>query len=140
MKKRSVIFLTAFLALAFVTVIQAQDPPKVTKFSELCENLSLSTKTALFVKNYWAKVKGELVTWTGIVKNVKGGRGKAVIYAANRAKPTYRGYNMVLTTFDMEGAGNLEIGKRINFRGILYNYKGRKGSPVIVYLNEVEIL
>ena len=140
MKKYIAIFIVLCLILVSANALQAQGTGKGYTFSELCENLTLTTQTSLYVKTYWTKVQGEQVTWTGIVKNVKGGRGKAVIYVANKAKPTYRGYNIILTTFDMERAGTLGIGQRINFRGTVSNYKGRKGSPVIIYLNEVEIL
>jgi hypothetical protein len=38
----------------------------------------------------------------------------------------------------MERAGKLEIGQTLKFKGILSDYKAKKGNPVIVYLNQVE--
>jgi hypothetical protein len=140
MKTKYAVILIGLFTLALAVGVFAQDPPKKYTFSELCENLTLTKKTSLYVKTYWEKVRGQEVTWTGIVKNVKGGRGKATIYVANKAKPTYRGYNIILTTYDIEGAGTLEIGQRIQFQGMLNNYKGRKGSPVLIYLNDVSLL
>jgi len=139
MKKRTVLGLILIL-LIFVANAYAQSIPKDLKFPDLVDNLSLTTKTELYVKNYWAKVLGQEVTWMAKVVNVEGGRNRAQIFAANSARGTYRGYNLVLTSYFMDAAANLQIGQTFKFKGILASYKGRKGNPIILYLNEVEIL
>jgi hypothetical protein len=109
-------------------------------FGELADHLNLSKRTSLHVKTYWDKMKGQTVTWTAKVHDVTGGRGKAKILAINSSRRAYRGYNLVLITYDVETAADLMIGDKIRFRGELYKYKGRKGSPVIIYLNNVEFV
>jgi hypothetical protein len=107
-------------------------------FSEVADNLNASKKTALYIKTYWQEITGQEVYWIGKVADVKGGKGKADVFVADNGKPLYKGYNIVLETFDMERAGKLEIGQTIKFKGILSDYKAKKGNPVIVYLNQVE--
>jgi hypothetical protein len=108
-------------------------------FSEVADNLNLSKKTSLYVKTYWQEIMGQEVYWIGKVVNVKGGKGKAEVLIADKDKPLYKGYNIVLETFDIEGAGKLEIGQTLKFKGLLSNYKGKQGNPVIIYLNQVEL-
>jgi hypothetical protein len=107
-------------------------------FSEVADNLNTAKKTALYVKTYWQGITGQEVYWIGKVVDVKGGKGKADVFIADKDKPLYKGYNIVLETFDMERAGKLEIGQTLKFKGILSDYKAKKGNPVIVYLNQVE--
>ena len=107
-------------------------------FSEVADNLNLTKKTSLYVKTYWQEIMGQEVYWKGKVVDVKGGKGKADVYIADKDKSLYKGYNIVLETFDMEGAGKLEIGQTLKFRGLLSNYKGKQGHPIIIYLNQVE--
>jgi hypothetical protein len=103
------------------------------------DKLNQIKETALAVKANWQEMMGQEVTWTGKVVNVKGGRGKADIFIFNKDRSSYKGYNIVLETFDMEAAANLKIGQKIKFKGILIDYKGKKGNPVIIYLNSVEL-
>lgn len=108
-------------------------------FKEVADNLNLTKKTSLYVKTYWQEIMGQEVYWIGKVVNVKGGKGKADIFIADKDKPLYKGYNIVLETFDLEGAGKLEIGQSLKFKGLLSDYKGKQGHPVIIYLNQVEL-
>ena len=108
-------------------------------FSEVADNLNLTKKTSLYVKTYWQEIMGQEVYWIGKVVDVKGGKGKADVYIADKDKSLYKGYNIVLETFDMEGAGKLEIGQTLKFKGLLSDYKGKQGHPVIIYLNQVEL-
>lgn len=82
---------------------------------------------------------GQEVTWTGKVVNVVGGKAKADIYVANKDRTIYKGYNVVLETYDLQGASKLDIGKNIKFKGVLSDYKGRKGRPIVIYLNSGEL-
>jgi hypothetical protein len=107
-------------------------------FTEVVDSLDLDEKTSLYVKQYWLEIRDQEVTWSGEVKNVKGGRGKAELRVANKARSTYKGFNMVLVSYDVETAAKFEIGQQIKFTGSLYKYKSRKGRPIIIYLNEVE--
>jgi len=107
-------------------------------FSDVADNLNAAKKTDLYVKTYWQEITGQEVYWIGKVVNVKGGKGKADVFIADKDKPLYKGYNIVIETFDMEGAGKLEIGQTLKFKGVLSNYKAKRGNPVIVYLTQGE--
>ncbi len=109
-------------------------------FGDVVDQLDLSKNTTLHAKTFWKNVQGQTVTWTGKVYDVSGGRGKAKVLAANDSRRKYKGYNLVLITYDMEGAAELMVGDEIRFRGELLKYKGRKGHPVIIYLNNVEFI
>ncbi len=127
--------LLAAIGFGFEAASQGTASPT---FTEVVDSLDLTAKTPLYVEQYWLEVKGKEVAWSGVVKNVKGGRGKAEIQAANESRRTYKGFNLVLVTPDVARASKLEIGQPIRFTGSLYKYKGRKGNPIILYLNEVE--
>ena len=118
------------------------DPSEVdlSSFNNLAGHLDLNARTSLHAATSWQNCKGEEVEWAGKVVDVKGGRGKAEIYVAHSSRPKYRGYNIILQCFDMERASKLSRGDRIRFKGLLYSYKGRRGNPVVVVLNSVEIL
>lgn len=109
-------------------------------FKDYTDHLDLSKNTALHVTNFWTKTKNKTYTWAGKVVDVKGGRGKAEIHVANGEVPTANGINLVLVTYQMDNAAALKVGQEIKFKGQVYNYKGRRGSPTVVYLNNVEIL
>jgi hypothetical protein len=128
-----------FLIAAFGLAAHAQDRGPIT-IATFAANVDTSKKTSLFVKQYWQDVKGQEVTWSGKVKNVKGGRGKAEILVANANWKTYDGYNLVLQTRDVPGAARLEINQHIRFTGKLHNYKAsRSGVLTRIYLTEVEL-
>jgi hypothetical protein len=133
-KKISFLFV-AIMFLASMAVAQG----KSMNFGEVSDRLNQIKNTELGVKTNWQELKGQEVAWTGKVVNVKGGHGKAEITVANKERPTYKGYNIVLETFDMTGAGGLKIGQSIKFKGIINDYKGKKGNPVVIYLNSVEL-
>ena len=131
-KKINFLF-TVVLVLASVAFAANQ-----LSFSEVADNLNAAKKTALYIKTYWQGITGQEVYWIGKVVNVKGGKGKADIFIADSEKPLYKGYNIVLETYDMEGAGKLEIGQTLKFKGVLSDYKAKQGHPVIVYLSQGE--
>jgi hypothetical protein len=112
---------------------------KTLTFTEVVDNLNLAKNTSLAVKSYWQEIMGQEVSWSGKVVNVKGGRGKAEIFVANKGRTTYKGFNIVLETFDMETAAKLDIGQNIKFSGLLSSYKGKKGNPIVIYLKSVEL-
>ncbi|MBN1625025.1 MAG: hypothetical protein JW944_00760 [Deltaproteobacteria bacterium] len=134
MIKRISFFLAAVLIIASVTLAQSNS----LSFTEVADNLNLNKKTSLYVKTYWQGIVGQEVYWIGKVVNVKGGKGKAVVYIADSNRTLYKGYNIVLETYDMESAAMLEVGQSAKFKGLLSDYKGKQGHPIIVYLNQVE--
>jgi len=135
MIKKTGLLLISILFLASMAAAQSGS----IKFSEAVDKLNQSKNTSLGVKTNWQELKGQEVTWTGKVVNVKGGHDKAEILVSNKERPTYKGYNLVLETFDMTGAGGLKIGQNFKFKGIINDYKGKRGNPVVIYLSSVEL-
>ena len=135
-----IIVFMALLIINPISLAQSFHTNATLSFVDVVDNLDLSKHTSLAVKNYWKKINGAEVTWKGTVQEVKGGRGKAQILVANEARKTYKGYNIVLVTYNLENAAKLELNDEITFTGNLYNYKGRKGNPVIIYLDQAVIL
>lgn len=133
---KKISFLSASIMMILVSIVFAQS--NSLTFEEVTDNLNLVKNTSLAVDTYWMGIKGEEVSWTGKVVDVKGGRGKAQVTIANKNRAVYKGYNIVLETFDMESAAKLKIGQDIKFKGYLSDYKGKKGNPIVVYLNSVE--
>lgn len=109
-------------------------------FARLVKDLNLQKQTKLYVVEHWKNYHGEEVSWTGKVIDVKGGRGKAVVYLAKDESPKYKGYNVILTVPDTEAAGNLHKKDIIRFRGTLEDYKPIKSGGVIIYVNPGEIV
>ena len=128
-----------FIIIVFLVVGLYAQSGKL-KFVTVTKELDASKKTSLYVKNYWSKVSGTEVTWTGKVKDVKGSRGKATIFVVNKNARTYKGFNIVVTTFNVDAAASLEIGQKIRFSGLLNKYKSKKGGGVVLYVTEGEIL
>jgi hypothetical protein len=135
MIKKISFLLVSILVLASMAAAESGS----MKFGEVVDMLDQTKNTSLAVKTNWQELKGREVNWTGKVVNVKGGRGRAEILAANKGRPTYKGHNLVLETYDMTGAGDLKIGQTIKFKGIINDFKGKRGNPIIIYLNYVEL-
>ncbi|MBC8391357.1 MAG: hypothetical protein H8E17_02160 [Deltaproteobacteria bacterium] len=140
MVKKRVWFLGIFLIL-FATAVSAQQNQTSgtgsISFSEFSDNMDTRKKTALHVKNYWQTMKGQEVSWTGTVVDAKSRRGKAQVLVANKERPRVKGYNIVLVSNDIDAAASLEIGQKITFSGVIHNYRGRRGRPIIVTLIDV---
>ncbi len=109
-------------------------------FVDFTDHLSLDKNTSMHVSYFWEKAKGHNVKWTGQVVDVKGGRSKAEISVLNNKKPSHNGINIILISYNPDQAAALKKGEDITFSGEVYNYKGRAGNPIIVYLKNVEIL
>jgi uncharacterized membrane protein len=144
---RKILLITVFFVISLFNAVlfaddsaKAEDKKTPISFKEYVENLMLTKNTSLHVKHFWAKSKGRTYTWTAKVVNVKGGRGKAEIQAANSGVPTLNGINLILVSYHIDKAAGLNIGQEIKFKGQVYNYKGRRGKPIIVYMNNVELL
>lgn len=117
---------------------EGKDQKEIT-FQDFVNNINLKKNTSLHVENFWTINKGKSFTWTAKVVNVKGSRGKAEIQAANEKSPLYKGFNLILVTYQKADAANLKIGEQIKFKGTVYNYRNRSGA-IIVYVNNVQLL
>ena len=135
------VFVVALVGNLFADIkAKAEEKEKQMSFKEYAEHLMLTKNTSLHVKNFWSKTKGKTYTWKGKVLDVKGGRGKAEIHVANDESPLYKGFNLILVSYHIDKAAALKKGQEIKFKGQVYNYKGRRGNPIIVYMNNVELL
>ncbi|MEJ2545286.1 MAG: hypothetical protein P8Y99_14555 [Calditrichaceae bacterium] len=135
-----IIVFIALLVMNPTLLAQNAQNDATLSFVDVVDNLDQTKHTSLYVKNYWKKIKGDEVTWQGIVYNVKGGRGKAQILVANKERKTYKGYNIVLVTYNLDTAAGLKLNQEIKFTAFIYNYKGRRGNPIIMYLDEAVII
>jgi hypothetical protein len=134
-KKTSLILAVTLILVS--SIVLAGD--KSLTFGNVVDSLNLSKKTALAVKTFWQEINGQEVSWSGKVVDVKGRRDGAQICVANDERSTYKGYNIVLETYDKEAAAKLDIGDSVRFTGVLSDYKGKKGNPIVIYLNSVQI-
>ena len=104
-------------------------------YDTICRDLDTDHNTSMYIDYKWKEYTGQTVQWTGKVIDVKGGRGKALIYIekSNSGK-TYKDYNIVLYTTDMDSAAALKKNENITFEGTLYRYKPIRNGGTIFYL------
>ena len=129
------IFLGIVAACPVLTVTAA--PP--IGFGQVIDNLDGQKNTKLHVEEYWKSIKGQEVTWSGDVTDVDGSSSKAKLYLADKSRPLYDGYNIIVTTSDVAKASNIKKGQRVRFKGILDDYNSKKPGAVIK-LKEAQIL
>lgn len=103
-------------------------------FNELEDNLDTDKNTKVSVKEYWKKVKGQEVSWTGNVVDVTSGKNryKISVKAGNKSRP-----NIVLLTSD-SAAATLKKGQSVRFKGSLHTYR-KWGRHFTVELDDVTI-
>jgi hypothetical protein len=117
----------------------AADPAPNLAFGQVVDQLDSRKHTKLNVQEYWRSVKGREVSWSGEVVDVRGGKSRAKIYLANGSRPLYKGYNIVVTTHDLERAAALKKGQTARVRGTLDGYHA-KGSGAVINLDNGIIL
>ncbi|MFH1102498.1 MAG: hypothetical protein V1714_01860 [Pseudomonadota bacterium] len=141
MLRRTVLFLLAMtLVIAGPVFGQKESEPNdsADSYAEFFDNMDLMKRTELHVKNYWEKMKGQEVIWSGEVVDAQTKRGgRAQILIADKTRPRSRGYNIVLISPDLDAAAGLEKGQVAKFKGVIHNYRGRRGNPLIVSLIDV---
>jgi hypothetical protein len=99
--------------------------------AEVVKGVSADGNTKLAAQQYWKAVDEQEVTWSGEVIEVKGGRNEANVYVADKSQPLYKGYNIVVKTYDVEKAANLKKGQTVRFTGELSRYKVKRVGAVI---------
>lgn len=110
-----------------------------TSFGQLIDNLDPRKNTKLHAQEYWKSVKGQEVTWSGEVYDVSGGSSKAKIYVADKARPLYKGYNIIVITGDVSKAATIKKGQKLRFKGMLDDYD-QKDAGAVVEVKEAIIL
>ncbi len=121
------LFLAAILISLTSTFVYADDDKEEKiDFKKFAEMLNSKENTSLAVKTNWQELSQTRVTWKGKVVDVKGGRDDATVYIANSAGLTYRGYNIIMVTYDVATAAKLKPGQEIMFSGIPSRYTDRR--------------
>lgn len=130
----SFIFCTLFVCSLCCIAAEAQAGPS---FTEVYDHLDLKQQTQFSVKEYLRSVRGTRVSWSGEVKEVVGGRNRVEITLANDARPTIKGFNILLVIPYVTGApAKLRRGQNITFSGVLHNYRNGRHGGVVIYLRE----
>jgi hypothetical protein len=100
-------------------------------FDSVVDNLDLRKNTKLHVREYWKSIQDQQVTWSGEAYDVQGGaKSRVKIYIADKSRPLYKGYNIVVTSTDVEKAANIRKGQRVRFTGTLHDYNARRAGAV----------
>jgi hypothetical protein len=133
------IVLSIILGFLVISPLTAATAQKAISFGELFDNVDKRKNTKLHAQEYWKSVKGAEVTWGGEVVDVDGGGSKVKILIADKTRPTYKGYNIVIITYDIAKAANLKKGQRIRFKGVVTDYDS-KDSGAVIELKEAQIL
>lgn len=101
-------------------------------FSTVIDNLDLRKNTKLHVREYWKSIQGQQVSWSGEAYDVQGGaKSRVKLFVADKSRPLYKGYNIVVTSYDVEKAANIKKGQRVRFTGTLQDYSAKRAGAVI---------
>lgn len=123
--------LGALAALALVSMLSFPVATSAADFGAVVDSVSAAKNTKLAVKENWRNLKGQEVSWSGQVVEVKGGSSRAKIWVANKARPLHKGYNVVLATHDVGKAATLKKGQTIRFKGTLDDYNDFRGGAIL---------
>ena len=134
--KTGTILIAAILLFGIAAVAEsvpaAENAATALTIEAVFDGLSPMTNTTLAVQSFWETHRNQQVRGEGAVIEVKGGRGRAEVYLADKAHPCYRGYNIVLITANRDGAGVLKPGDTLRFDGMLYRYTAKQGRPTVI--------
>ena len=125
--KNQLLACAASLLLA-VTAIAAT----TTHFGTVVDNLDLRKNTKLYVREYWKSVQDQPVSWSGEIHDVQGGaKSRVKLLVADKSRPVYKGYNIVVTSYDVDKAAKLKKGQRVRFAGTLSGYSAKRAGAVL---------
>jgi hypothetical protein len=94
----------------------------------------------LHVREYWKSIQDQQVSWSGDAYDVQGGKKSRVkIFIADKSRPVYKGYNIVVTSHDIAKAANIKKGQRVRFTGTLTGYNPRRAGAVLE-VNDAQLL
>lgn len=131
-------FRSIVVAMSTVAVVAAWAGAPAS-FGQLIDNLDSRKNTKLHTKEYWKSVKGQEVTWRGEVVDVDGGSSQAKLYVADKSRPLYKGYNVIVITGDVAKALTIKKGQKVRFKGTLDDYD-QKDAGAVVEIKEAIIL
>lgn len=124
MKKLSLMVATSLLTLGALAADSMS-------FGVVVDNLDVRKNTKLHVREYWKSIVNQPVSWSGEVYDVKASRSKVQLLVADKSRPLYKGYNIVVNTRDVSAAADLKIGERVRFTGTLHEYKAEREGAVL---------
>ncbi len=136
---RKYLMLIAVVTLVFVAGAMLPAAARES-FQAVVDNLNINKNTKLHVKEYWKGIEGQEVVWSGVVVDVKGGRGKAQVMVHNKTRPSVKGSNIIIIVHDISKAAKLKKGQNIRFKGMLHNYSQGRGGGIVITLRESDIL
>jgi len=129
------------LFAAFCAALIASQPATAAGPSnaQLVDQLNPKKSTKLQHKEIWKKYKGEEVTWSGTVVEVKDSRKSAVIYLADKSRKSHNKYNITVVVRDKERAAELKLGQKITVTGTLYDFDIHSDGSITVDLKPGEV-
>ena len=131
-----ILSLTFASLLMFSPIGQAAGPT----YASLVDQLNPQKNTKLQLKEIWKKYKGEEVTWSGTVVEVKDGRKSATIYLSDTSRKSYEKYNITVSVKDKERAAKLKRGQKIRVKGALYDFDHHRNGSTTIDLKPGEVL
>lgn len=108
------------------------------EFGTVIDNLDRRKVTKLAAQEYCKEAKGNDVSWSGKVYDVKGGRRNAKILIANSSRAIYRGYNIVAVTDDLDAAAKVKKGQQVRVKGRISRCQ-LKDTGAIIELDGAEV-
>ena len=119
------------LALAAL-LVAGTAAAKSLEFGTVIDNLDLRKVTKMAASEYCKNARGTDVSWSGEVHDVKGGRRNiAKVFVADRSRPIYNGYNIVVVTSDYDKAATVKKGQRVRFTGQIDRCQLKKNGAII---------
>lgn len=109
-------------------------------YASLVDKLDIKKSTKLQLAETWKGYKGQEVSWTATVVEVKDGKRTAKVYLVDHARRSFKGYNIILATNDIGAAAKLRRGQKIRFQGMLYDYDHHNNGSITIDLREGRIL
>lgn len=109
------------------------------EFGTVHDKLNLNKHSQMEVKDYFKTVKGEEVTWSGVVKEIVSDRWRNEVRLTNSARSAPHGYNIVLNLNDRDQTAKLRRGQKITFTGVLSSYRNGIRGGVVIGVKKAEL-
>lgn len=123
---------TIWIGLVAIGMVLTVNAAAGLSFGAVIDNLDLRKNTKLHVREYWKSIQDQQVSWSGEAYEVQGGaKSRVKLYLADKSRPLYKGYNIVVTSNDVERAATVRKGQRVRFTGTLHGYNAKRAGAVI---------
>ncbi len=132
--------LARWILAGLFAVLSATAAAENPSYASLVDKLDAKKSTKLQLAETWKNYKGQEVSWSATVVEVKDGKRTAKIYLVDRARRNFKGYNIVLAVNDIDAAAKLKRGQKIRFKGTLHDYDHHNNGSVSIDLREGQLL